>query len=234
MPRREPVDTPGWQVRVVPNLYPAFEVQDVVVHSPQHVRSLADVSDAALSFVAAAWRARAAAASGAGFSYVHALVNEGRAGGASLPHSHSQLVWMASEPPAVASERGDPCRVCELLERELADGRRTLAAAADIAVLAHPAGRVPYELLIAPLEHDEQGLGSPLVETALHSLAHWVRRLHAVEGRVPLNAWLHAAGHWHVEVVPRLTVLAGLELGAGIFVNTLPPDDAALALREAG
>ena len=51
---------------------------------------------------------------------------------------------------------------------------------------------------------------------------------------MPLNAWLHAGGHWHIEVVPRLTVLAGIELGAGIYVNTLPPDDAALALREAG
>ena len=58
-----------------------------------------------------------------------------------------------------------------------------------------------------------------------------LRRLHAVEGPRPVNLWLHAAGHWHLEVLPRLTVLAGLELGAGIYVNTLPPEEAAARLR---
>ena len=51
---------------------------------------------------------------------------------------------------------------------------------------------------------------------------------------MPLNAWLHDGGHWHLEVVPRLTILAGLELGAGIYViNALAPEDAARALRDA-
>ena len=59
-------------------------------------------------------------------------------------------------------------------------------------------------------------------------------RLHAVEGLVPANAWLHDRGHWHIEVVPRLTVFAGIELGAGIYVNALAPEDAAAALRDAG
>jgi UDPglucose--hexose-1-phosphate uridylyltransferase len=56
--------------------------------------------------------------------------------------------------------------------------------------------------------------------------------LHSAEGPVPLNAWLHTGAHWHVEVVPRLTVLAGLELGAGLYVNWLPPEEAAAALRS--
>jgi len=57
--------------------------------------------------------------------------------------------------------------------------------------------------------------------------------LRAVEGPVPWNAWLHDTGHWHLEVVPRLTTLAGIELGAGIFVLTVPPEDAAERLRDA-
>jgi UDPglucose--hexose-1-phosphate uridylyltransferase len=97
----------------------------------------------------------------------------------------------------------------------------------------HPAGRAPYELLVAPAEHDERGLESPLLEGVLHALARALRRLHAAEGRVPLNAWLHTEAHWHVEVVPRLTVFAGVELGAGIYVNPLPPEEAARALRRA-
>jgi UDPglucose--hexose-1-phosphate uridylyltransferase len=220
---REP-DTPGWQVRVVPNLYPAFERQEVVVHSPRHVTSFADLSDHEVSFVAAAWQNRAAAAREAGFAYVHAVVNEGRAAGASLLHTHSQLVWLTSVPPAVDAERAEDCAVCELLAHD------QLSIEPDVVV--HPAGRSPYELLIAPSEHDEQGLASPLLAEALHALARSIRRLHAAEGRVPLNAWLHAERHWHIEVVPRLTVFAGVELGAGIYVNPIPPEEAAQALRQ--
>ena len=60
-----------------------------------------------------------------------------------------------------------------------------------------------------------------------------LRRLHTLEGPAPVNAWVHDTGHWHVEVLPRLTVFAGIELGAGIYVNTLAPEDAAAALRNA-
>jgi UDPglucose--hexose-1-phosphate uridylyltransferase len=225
LPEGRAADTPGWQVRVVPNLYPAFERQEVVVHSPRHVSSLADLAATEISVVARAWHARALAAREEGFSYIHAVVNEGRAAGASLLHSHSQLVWLRSVPPAVVGERRETCRVCELLAHE------TLMI--EPGVVAHPAGRSPYELLIAPSEHDERGLESPLLDEALQALGRSIRRLHDAEGRVPLNAWLHAEGHWHIELVPRLTVLAGVELGAGIYINPLPPEEAARTLRQA-
>jgi UDPglucose--hexose-1-phosphate uridylyltransferase len=215
-------------VRVVPNLYPAFERQEVVVHTPRHVQSLADVSNTELSFVAAAWKQRAEVAAGEGFPYVHTVINEGRAAGASLPHSHSQLVWLRSEPPAVASEETGDCPVCMLL----ADDTLGLEGGEPIGVAVHPAGRTPYEFLVGPLEHDERGLESPLLEHALYSLAYWLRRLHELEGRVPYNAWVHTRGHWHIEVVPRLTVFAGVELGAGIYINPLPPEEAAQRLRR--
>jgi UDPglucose--hexose-1-phosphate uridylyltransferase len=220
---REP-NTPGWQVRVVPNLYPAFERQEVVVHSPRHVTSFGDLSEDEVSLVAAAWQNRAVSGHEAGFSYIHAVVNEGRAAGASLLHTHSQLIWLTSVPPAVEVERGERCAVCELLEHE--------PLSIEPGVVVHPAGRSPYELLIAPPEHDERGLASPLLPEALHALARSIRRLHAAESRIPLNAWLHAERHWHIEVVPRLTVLAGVELGAGIYVNPLPPEEAAQKLRQ--
>jgi UDPglucose--hexose-1-phosphate uridylyltransferase len=225
LPEGRQPDTPGWQVRVVPNLYPAFERQEVVVHSPHHVTSVADLSEGELLTVASAWQARALAAREDNFPYVHAVVNEGRAAGASLLHSHSQLVWLRSAPPAVTAERREDCAVCELLEDEMLE--------VEPGVVLHKAGRAPYELLIAPPEHEELGFGSPLLGWALHALARAIRLLHAVEGRVPLNAWLHAEGHWHIEVVPRLTVFAGIELGAGIYVNPLPPEQAAQALRQA-
>jgi len=203
-----------WRVRVVPNLYPALERQEVVVHSRRHARSLAELEDEELELVAEAWRRRAAAEPG----HVFALVNEGREAGASRPHSHSQLVWLPEPPPAHARPRGEP-----LLESE------------GLVAVCPWASRLPYETVIAPAEPQTGGLGSPLLGPALRLLAELVRRLHAREGPVPLNAWLEQdAGDWRIVLLPRLTVLASLELGAGIFVNTLPPEEAAERLKEEG
>jgi UDPglucose--hexose-1-phosphate uridylyltransferase len=234
-PDGAPPDTPGWRVRVVPNLYPALERQEVVVHTPRHVRSVAELSDEQLALVAEAWSARAAAARSEGFPYVHALVNEGRDAGASRGHSHSQLAWLREPPPEVELEEDGACAVCAHLADEIADGGRVVEARDGLIALARWAGRVPYELLVAPVEHPRgSAFGSPLLPAALSVLAGSVRRLHAAEGGpVPLNAWLHDGAHWHLELFPRLSVLAGLELGAGIYVQTLDPDEAAERLREA-
>ena len=90
-----------WRIRVFPNLYPAFERQEVVVHAPNHVVSLAELEDDQLALVAEAWRRRREAEPD---GYLHALVNEGREAGSSLPHTHSQLVWFDRPPPEVARE----------------------------------------------------------------------------------------------------------------------------------
>jgi UDPglucose--hexose-1-phosphate uridylyltransferase len=214
----------------VPNLYPAFERQEVVVSIPRHARSLAELDDSELAAIAEAWTSRARTAREEGFDYVHALVNEGRVAGASLPHSHTQLLWLREPPALVTGERteaGD-CGVCELL----ADDAFVLAERDGVACLVHPAGRLPYELLIAPRAHEDHGLESRGLASALGLLGASIRALHAIEGPSPLNAWLHDNGHWHLELVPRLTVQAGIELGAGIAVNALPPQDAVQALRE--
>ena len=102
-----------------------------------------------------------------------------------------------------------------------------------VLLLAAWAGRTPYELLASPLRCDFDPFTSDLLAPALRLLADGVRRLHATEGFVPLNAWLRPGRHWRLELVPRLTVFAGLELGAGYFVNTMAPESAAGALREA-
>ncbi len=224
-----------WRVRVVPNLYPAFERHEVIVHVPRHARSLGELDDAELADVAATWRARAEAARAEGFPYVQAILNEGRDAGASLAHTHSQLVGLREEPPVPARERAlGTCGVCRVLAEDTA---LRVSERDGVVCLAPAAGRAPYELLVAPLEHEPDGFPSPRLETALQLLGDGLRRLGAVEGPTPANAWLHTRprdedGHWHVEVLPRLTILAGLELGSGIYVNTLPPDEAARALRS--
>jgi UDPglucose--hexose-1-phosphate uridylyltransferase len=226
---RQP-NAPGWQVRVVPNLYPALERQEVVVHTPRHARSLAELEESEVEVVASTLYARRQAAQAEGFAYVLSALNEGRAAGSSLPHSHSQLFWLREPPPAVLEELPrlgqGRCGVCDVLRAEGLE----IALRGDLVALAAPAGRAPYELLIAPSRHLAEPGEEELVDAAL-LLRDSIRRLRGVEGPVPLNAWLHTGGHWHLELVPRLTVFAGLELGAGIYVNTLPPEEAAQRLR---
>ena len=196
-----------WNVRVVPNLYPALERQEVVVHSRRHIRSIAEAADGELELVAEAWRRRAADEPG----YVFPLLNEGREAGASLAHSHSQLVWLPEPPPARAQPRAEL-----VFERD------------GVAVACPWASRVPYETVIAPTEPEAEALKSVRLGSALKLLAEIVRRLQRLEGHVPLNAWLEQSpDDWRIVLFPRLTILAGLELGAGIHVNTLPPEEAA-------
>jgi UDPglucose--hexose-1-phosphate uridylyltransferase len=206
-----------WRVRVVPNLYPAFRRQEVVVHTPEHLRSIAEVSAEQLDLVAEAWQSRAQAVAG----YVHAFVNEGAGSGASLAHTHSQLVWFDEPPPAPASERGLSLEGETVLER------------GGLVALCPRVSRLPYELVIAPTEPETGAFRSDLLGPALRLLGDTVGRLRTVTGAVALNAWLHDTAHWHLEVLPRTAVLAGVELGAGVYLNTVPPEEAAAALRTA-
>ena len=217
-----------WQVRVVPNLYPAVDRQEVVVHAPRHARSLAELGDEELAVVAEAWQQRAA---DRGTAYVHALVNEGADAGSSLPHTHSQLVWLAEVPPVVAVERAACAGDCPLCRRP--DEGLVIAERDGVTLSAAWAGRLPYELLVAPAEHEADPWTSPRLGAALALAADGLRRLGKVEGGPrPANLWLHDSGHWHLEVLPRLTVMAGLELGAGVYVNTLAPEEAAARLAQ--
>lgn len=214
---RLPERSADWAVRVVPNLYPAFNRAEVVVHTPRHIRSIGELEDNELGVVAQAWQHRRAAEPE---GYLLAFINEGRAAGASLPHTHSQLVWLDETPPAVEVERGAPKGV-EVLEL---DGVRASCPYAS---------RVPYEVTIAPAEREPDAFASDRLAPALRLLAECIRRLRRIEGPLPLNAWLHTGRHWHLELAPRLTIFAGIELGAGIYVNPLAPEEAAERLRLA-
>jgi UDPglucose--hexose-1-phosphate uridylyltransferase len=200
-----------WRVRVVPNLYPAFEQQEVVIHSPDHVRSFAELDDEQVSAVAEAWERRAADAGAEPFAFI----NEGRLAGASLPHSHSQLIWTELPPE-------------DLEELPPLLGPHALQQRAGVIAAVHPLGAAPYESLIAA----ETGNGR--LADGLILLRDLVQRLQAVEGMRPWNAWLHPGPPWHIHFVPRLTALAGIELGAGVYVNVMPPDLAAERLRSGG
>jgi UDPglucose--hexose-1-phosphate uridylyltransferase len=206
----------GWDVRVVPNLYPALERQEVVVHGPEHVHSIAELSAGTLDLVAEAWQRRAHDAGGVCFPFI----NEGHDAGASLPHSHSQLAWLPAAPPAATAEHGLP-ELVPVLEQ---DG---LVAGCPVV------SRVAYELLVYPERAEPSGLRSDLLGPALRLVAELARRLHVIrDGFVPVNVWLHDGPHWHLEVFPRTTRLAGLELGAGVYIDPVAPETAAAELRD--
>jgi len=229
---RQP-DTPGWNVRVVPNKFPAFDGHEVVVHSPNHVRSLVELEPEQLELIGEAWRARAVAAREDGFPHLFAGVNEGYGAGASLHHSHSQLIRLREEPPLQAAEHdGGACRLCAYLAWEREQRTRVVEERDGLVLLCRYAGRAPYECLVAPLEHESGGFESALLGAALALTADGLRRLHsATGGPRPVNLWLHARDHWHLELLPRLTTFAAIELGTGHYVNPLPPEEAAAGLR---
>jgi UDPglucose--hexose-1-phosphate uridylyltransferase len=120
-----------------------------------------------------------------------------------------------------------------MLTEEREQRIRIVAERDGLVLLCPFAGRQPYELLVAPEDCEEDAFASAKLGAALELVADGLRRLRVAEENVAANAWVHSRGHWHIEVLPRLTTLAGLELGAGYYVNTLAPESAAGLLRGA-
>ena len=261
-------DTPGWRVRVVPNLYPALTPDapepdpdalpdlfsarpargghEVIVNAPQSVTTLAELPAAQVATAMDVWRERMRAHAEA--AYVHVLVNERREAGASLPHTHAQLYALDFVPAGVARERehfgahaartmgGD--LLGDLVQEEVRRRDRIVAIDDEAVVLCPYASRLPYQLLLAPRRprarfEDDGPTGAMLLHDVLGRLA---RHLGASP---PLNLWVRTAPRgadcfcWRIDVMPRLTHLAGLELGTGVHLNIVAPEQAAAELREA-
>ena len=238
-------DSPGWRARVVPNKYPALPgMHEVIVHSPEHGVELEDLGDEALTEVLELWRRRIAVQLAGGAAAATLIVNRGREAGASLEHPHEQLFATPVVPPLLLDEllefdrfanRYGGCVLCA--EMESAGERAVLEGPVRAWVPA--ASRFPGELWIAPEVH-----AADFREADVTPLASALRRA-LVATRVattgaPLNLWLHTAPadlrggyHWHIEVAPRVTGLAGFELGAEIALVSLDPEEAARALRQA-
>ena len=236
-------ETPGWRVRVVPNLYPITPGHEVVVLSPDHARSFAQLDDAGAGEVLAVMRDRVRFHLEHGARYVQPLVNHGREAGASLEHPHGQIVPLDVVPPAVqhqldryAHAGTDP--VDSEAEAAAPTGLDVLTGTA--ALWCPHAAATPFELRIA-----HRGRACRFDEATDDEIAavatttrEGLRRLAAVVGDVPYNLVVHSAPpgtafHWWIEVQTRVAVVAGFEMGTGIFVNVTPPDLAAQQLREA-
>ena len=225
---------------------PAVGGHEVIVNAPVAAGSIGELHPEQLELAMDTWRERMRAHDGA--SYVHVIVNEGREAGASLPHTHAQLYALPFVPSAVARERerftaySDRTHGRNLLEDLLQEEVRLRERLVDYdseAVAICPfAARVPYQLQIVPRAprprfEDAGPLGAHLLHAALGRLA---RVLGALP---PLNLWVRTAPRgaqyfcWRIDVMPRLTHHAGLELGTGVHLNVVAPERAAEELRAA-
>jgi len=240
-------DAPGWRVRVVPNLYPAFpDGHEVVVHSPDHLRQLEDLEDEEAAAVIEMCRRRVDALLSRGAAAVVLVANRGASAGATLEHPHSQVFALPVVPPLMVEElanftryrnRYGDCLLCVQMEQARADGRVVV----DDEVLAWvpEAARWEYELRLAPREHEPDFRRADVAATT-RTLGRALTAVTAATGGAPLNYWLHTvppdhggAYHWHLEMAPRTSVAAGFELATDMTILELEPELAAERLRQA-
>jgi len=269
-----PPDSEGWQVRAIPNKFPALSmeagmprhfndevfpiragvgVHEVIVETPDHDATFGQYSNEQLRMIMDAILCRYRALKRNGYlHYVQIFKNVGRTAGASLEHNHWQLIGIPLVPVQLEQELrvaakhwGDHgrCVYCSMLEEELKACERVVESNDKFAAFCPFASRFPYEVMVLPCNHraglellnEEEAYGLGLM------LSRVVRRLERAFDNLPYNIVFHTAPwaglhedyyHFHVEIIPRLTVIAGFEFGTGFFINPTAPELAADTLKR--
>ncbi len=258
-----------WEVRVVPNRYPAFGgtepmvvshlgpvftqapasgIHELFILTPDHESSWADLSDSHAALVMGALRDRMAEhASIPGLRYSQAVVNRGREAGASMAHPHGQLLSMPFVPGEISSEMAGfgrfqgNCLLCATIDAEEEIGHRVVYADDRVFAICPFWSGTPYEVLILPRHHgphlfraDDEDLAAVGRATQVALAA-----LRADLGEVAYNIMFHSAPyrvtgdyHWHAHIVPKVTTRGGFELGSGVLINVVSPEQAAGQLRS--
>jgi UDPglucose--hexose-1-phosphate uridylyltransferase len=266
-------NTSGWTMRVVANKFPALIIEgnlskvgeglydkmngigahEVIIETPDHEETLSTMSLDRFTNVLRAYRDRIVDLSrDPRFQYILVFKNQGRAAGASLEHSHSQLIALPVIPEIALEELNgskkyygykDRCVYCDIVRQEMESKVRVVIEDEDFLVCCPFAPRSPFEVWIIPKKHDSNY--THLEEDKFFSLAkifsETLRRLDKALSNRPYNFMLHTSPvkeahqdyyHWHFEVVPKLTRIAGFEWGSGFYINPSPPEETAKFLRE--
>jgi UDPglucose--hexose-1-phosphate uridylyltransferase len=271
-PRGSAPNTPGWTMRVVPNKFPALRIEgelepsgeglydrttgvgahEVIIETPDHAASLATLAPERVADVLGAYRERILdLRKDARLQYVMVFKNHGETAGASLEHSHSQLIATPIVPIMVEEELEGAerhfrlkkrCIWCDIIRQERRGEGRIILELDGFVALAPFAPRFPFETWILPSPHrssfEDTDPGEILALARL--LGEILRRMGKVLGDPPYNFMLHSAPlrtagldhfHWHLEIIPKLTRVAGFEWGTGFFINPTPPEEAVRYLR---
>jgi len=234
---------------VVPQ--PPTGTHEVFIESPRHVQDITELSTAEMTMVLKAYRERLRFwSTDKRVQHVSVFKNVGIAAGASLEHIHSQLLALPSIPPMMATKlessqryyaKNKTCIFCQLIEDELGCRERLVIDSGPFVAFCAYAGRQPYETWILPREHSAsfEQLSDSETESLAEALQQLVERLQQQLLPLSYNLLLHTAPfrpvhtdsyHWHFELVPRSTTLAGFEWGTGMHINPLAPERAAVRL----
>jgi UDPglucose--hexose-1-phosphate uridylyltransferase len=226
---------------------------EVIVETPSHDRSLPLMTDHEVADVLKAYQARyRSLQEDARIKYIIIFKNHGEAAGTSLAHPHSQLV-ATPVPPMLLRRKYDVaiahyddtgrCLYCDVAEEER-QAKSRVVLETDLFLVFHPfASRVPFETWITPRRHQASfGKVSTGDLVALAPvLRKTLRALHDRLGDPDFNYIIHSAPIedenkdyylWHIQILPRLTTIAGFELGSGIYITTMLPEESAAAIRE--
>jgi UDPglucose--hexose-1-phosphate uridylyltransferase len=263
---------PGWRVRVVPNKYPALDgasgpivgeglfesrpgwgVHEVIVESPRHTTSTSELTDEQLAEVLSVYRERLLAIQrDSRVRYGMVFKNVGPGAGASLEHSHSQLIGLPIVPISVAEEmagslefhgRTGGCIYCQLVAAECGSGERIVVELDDFVAFCPFAARFPFETWILPKSHGShfESVDSEQLLQLAQIMRRVIGRIEQVIDRPAYNYIIHTAPfdtpalghyHWHIEIIPRVTNVAGFEWGTGFYINPVLPEKAAASLRQ--
>jgi len=266
-------NAPGWTLRIVPNKFPALGIEgslnrqgeglydkmngigahEVIIETPEHNLTLASMPPRRVEDVLWAYRDRIIdLKKDRRFKYILIFKNHGEAAGASLEHTHSQLIALPVVPKRVFEEVDgarehynfkERCIFCDIIRQEAESGVRMISENQDFVAMAPFAPRFPFEMWIVPKIHQ-----SAFEESQKHEfeqlaamLKDMLTRLDRVLDFPAYNYIIHTspisepAGdyyHWHLEIMPKLTKVAGFEWGTGFYINPTPPEESAKFLRE--
>jgi UDPglucose--hexose-1-phosphate uridylyltransferase len=266
-------NTPGWQLRVIPNKFPALRIEgdlhregvgffdrmsgigahEIIIETPNHSLDRSKLPVKSVENLFRAYRERMVdLRHDRRFKYVMVFKNWGEAAGASLAHPHAQLIALPILPKQIVEEmRGakeyyqykERCIFCDIIHQEVEMKERVVCENEDFLAISPWAPMFPFELWILPRRHDS--CFEDCDPAQLTSLAACVseahKRLDAALRRPHFNSILHTSPfdeqqnpyyHWHIQITPRLTRVAGFETGSGFYINTVPPEEAAQFLRE--
>ncbi len=271
---------PGWEVRVVPNKFPALRIEgeldkagvgmydrmngigahEVIIETPMHGKKLENLNPESIAHVWEAYKVRMLdLLNDQRFRYIIIFKNEGLAAGATLSHSHSQLIATPVTPKRVKEELDgsqeyfkykDRCVYCDIIREELQQKVRVVYENKDFLAFCPFASRFPFEITILPKRHHPdyhsvqagEMLGlADVLKVTMNKLAKALNKpqynyiVHTGPVRRPRQGYwttIDQDYHWHIEIMPRLTKVAGFEWGTGFYINPTIPEEAAKFLRE--
>ena len=228
---------------------------EVIIETPDHNTNMAEMPEKQLEEVLYAYRDRILDLKrDFRFRYLVVFKNFGEAAGATLEHPHSQLIALPVIPKRVKEEVDgaklyfdfkERCVYCDIMRQEETSGVRLVIETERFVAIEPYAPRFPFETWILPRRHESHFENSD--PASLQNLA-WVlrstlRKMDRVLEHPAYNFILHSAPvqeagmlsyHWHFEIIPKLTKVAGFEWGTGFYINPTPPEESAKFLREAG